>query len=249
MNTMDTRYWGGSGWQLFHLIAEGSPKPERFFTYMPRVLPCKFCRESTSKFVADHPLTKSTTPGRWLYEIHRMVNHKLKTQAETDPTVILPDPDPTYEDVHKKYADILKNPPSGVPGRDFLFSVAYNYPEKPEHDDMTLQQGFLKQLVRVYPFPALRKVAERYVQSHPIDVSSRTAYLHWMYGLLRRLAEKTKSPIRTFKGYASHVAYYKSGCTKPKYHGKTCRRLDGGGYTKTRDHRRTRRIAVGGLLA
>ena len=213
---------------------------------MHRVLPCKYCRESTTTFVTEHPLKGNA--GQWLYEIHRKVNHKLKTQAETDPKVILPDPDPTYEDVHEKYAQMLKKPPHGVPGRDFLFSIAYNFPEKPEAEDVNTQQTFLNELSRTYPFPKLRKVYVQYMESHPIDLQSRSAYLHWMYGLLRRLSVKTNSSIRSFKGYTHHVAYYKSGCSKTTYHGKTCRRVNGG-YTKQRDHKRTRRIVAGGLLS
>ena len=243
---MDVSYWGPSGWQLFHLIAEGSPTPGRTLAHMHRVLPCKYCRESTTTFVTEHPLKGNA--GQWLYEIHRKVNHKLKTQAETDPKVILPDPDPTYEDVHEKYAQMLKKPPHGVPGRDFLFSIAYNFPEKPEAEDVNTQQTFLNELSRTYPFPKLRKVYVQYMESHPIDLQSRSAYLHWMYGLLRRLSVKTNSSIRSFKGYTHHVAYYKSGCSKTTYHGKTCRRVNGG-YTKQRDHKRTRRIVAGGLLS
>ena len=245
---MDTRFWGPSAWQLFHLIAEGSSTPAPTLSLLGRILPCKFCRESTTNFVTDVPYTKNT-PGHWVYEIHRKVNHKLATQAKTDSAVILPDPDPTYEDVHKKYAELLRKKPPAVPGRDFLFSIAYNYTDNPEYDDVNIQQVFMRTLKKTYPFPELRKVYVAYFDSHPIVLDSRSGYMHWMYGLLRLLSAKTKSDIRTFKGYASHVAFYKSGCAKSTYHGKTCRRLDNGGFTKQRDHKRTRRIAVGGLLA
>jgi hypothetical protein len=214
-----------------------------------RVLPCKFCRESTANFVSDHPLTSHGDAGHWLYEIHRKVNHKLATQAKTDEKVILPDPDPTYDDVHAKYAEMLKKKPHAVPGRDFLFSIAYNYPDKPDYGQVVTQQNFMLGMKKTYPFPELRKAYVKYLETHPIALESRTLYMRWMYGLLRRLAAKTNSSIRTFKGYAHHVAYYKSGCTKSTYHGKTCRRLDNGSFTKQRDHKRTRRIATGGLLA
>lgn len=246
---MDTRFWGPSAWQLFHLIAEGSPTPSTALAVMSQVLPCKFCRESTSNFISDHPLSKSGDAGRWLYEIHRRVNNKLSTQAKTDPKVILPDPDPTYDDVKAKYADLLAAKPRAVPGRDFLFAIAYNYPDTPDYAQTNAQQNFLRSMRKTYPFPELRATYVKYMDSHPIVLGSRTGYLHWMYGLLRRLARKTNSSIRTFKGYTHHVAYYKSGCAKSTYHGKTCRRLDNGSFTKQRDHRRTRRIAVGGLLA
>jgi hypothetical protein len=246
---MDVTFWGPSAWQLFHLIAQGSPNPTAILSYMGRILPCKYCRESTTNFISDMPLTKGMNAARWLYEIHRMVNRKLTKQAETDPKVILPEPDPTFEDVHKKYAELLKNKPHAVPGRDFLFSIAYNYPDHPDYDQMSTQQMFMKLLAKTYPFAELRKVYAGYTEKHPLALESRTVYLRWMYGLLKALSVKTKSPIRTFRGYAHHVAYYKSGCSKPTYHGKTCRRLDNGGFTKQRDHRRTRRIASGGLLA
>jgi len=247
MNTMDTRFWGPSGWQLFHLIAEGSSRAKDTLKLLDRILPCKFCRESTRTFVTEQPITDD--PGRWLYEIHRKVNHKLTVQSKTDPTVILPDADPTYDDVHAKYSTLLKKKPRAVPGRDFLFSIAYNYPEEPTPQDLSIQDEFMKSLKRSYPFHELRKVLSTYMDSNPIMLTSRTVYLRWMYGLLQRLSVKTTSPIRTFKGYTHHVAYYKSGCSKLTYHGRTCRRLDNGSYTKQRDPKRTRRITSGGLLA
>jgi hypothetical protein len=246
---MDISYWGPSAWQLFHLIAQGSPNPTALLGLIGGILPCKYCRESTTNFISDMPLTKGMDAARWMYEIHRMVNRKLTKQAETDPKVILPDPDPTFEDVHKKYAELLKKKPHAVPGRDFLFSIAYNYPEHPDYDQINTQQIFLKLLTKTYPFVGLRKVYAAYMTKHPLALESRSLYLRWMYGLLKALSVKTKSPIRTFRGYAHHVAYYKSGCAKSTYHGKTCRRLDDGGFTKQRDYRRTRRIASGGLLA
>jgi hypothetical protein len=247
MNTMDTRFWGPSGWQLFHLIAEGSSRSRDTLILLDRILPCKFCRESTHTFMTEQPITSD--PARWLYELHRKVNHKLTTQAKTDPSVILPDADPTYDDVHAKYTELLNKKPHAVPGRDFLFSIAYNYPEEPSPEDLSVQQTFLKSLRRSYPFPELRKLLIQYMETHPLNLTSRTTYLRWMYGLLQRLSVKTKSPIRTFKGYTHHVAYYKSGCSKLTYHGRTCRRLDNGSYTKQRDPKRTRRITSGGLLA
>jgi hypothetical protein len=245
---MDTQFFGPSGWQLFHLIAEGSPSASLTLSQISRILPCKFCRESTANFMAEHPLTPKADAGHWLYEIHNKVNHKLTMQAKTDPAVILPESDPTYEEVHKKYADLLSKKPHAVPGRDFLFSIAYNYPEKPDYDQTNVQQLFLRSLRKTYPFPELRKVVVKYTESHPMALGSRSDYMHWMYGLLKRLAAKTHSHLRTYRGYAHHVAYYKSGCSKATYHGKTCRRVNGG-YTKQRDHKRTRRIVAGSLLS
>ena len=55
--------------------------------------------------------------------MHNKVNNKLRTQCADDPAVINPGPDPSFEEIKKRY-DEMK--PNNVPGRDFLFSVAVN---------------------------------------------------------------------------------------------------------------------------
>jgi hypothetical protein len=47
--------------------------------------------------VKDHP--PKAPYGKWLYEIHNMVNNKLRTQCADDPKVINPGPDPDFEEV------------------------------------------------------------------------------------------------------------------------------------------------------
>ena len=144
---MDTRYWGPSGWQLFHLIAFKSKNPEELLLTIKDVLPCKFCRESTAQYTKEIPLKGDA--GKWLYDLHNKVNNKLRTQSLEDPNVINPGPDPSFEDVKKKY-DSMK--PTNIPGRDFLFSIAINYPDEPTEDQMATQRHFLRVLSKVFPF-------------------------------------------------------------------------------------------------
>ena len=231
---IDTRYWGPSGWQLFHYIAFHADHPEPLLRIMKDVLPCKFCRESTTQFVREHPLKGD--PAKWLYEIHNMVNHKLRTQCKDDPTVIDPGPDPTFEEVSQTYRSMKL---SNVLGRDFLFSVAMNYPEDPTQDDIDTQTTFMEVLSNTYPLKGLFK--------HPV-LTSRTTYSKWMYEQLRTASKKVHAPIPTYKGYVQRLKYYESGCDKPTYRGKTCRRTKSGGRTKSRDHRRTYRVSHGNLL-
>ena len=240
---MDTRFFGPSGWELFHLIAFRSPHPDDVLNLMKDVLPCKYCRASTTDYVQKHPLRGN--PGRWLYEIHNMVNNKLRTQCADDPTVVNPGPDPAFEAVKAKY---MAMKPNKVPGRDFLMSVAYVYPNQPEQTDMALQRTFMHALANAYPFEELRTVFAEYIKSREPALESQRTYTKWMYGLLKALSSKTGSRIPTYRGYSHHVAYYKSGCSKKSYHGKTCRKMRGGGYTKQRDHRRTHRISHRELL-
>jgi len=242
---VDTRYFGPSGWQLFHLIAFFSPSPEKTLNLMADVLPCKFCRASTTKFVKDHPLRGN--PGKWMYEIHNMVNNKLRTQCRGDPAVIDPGNDPSFEDVKKRYEEMT---PTQVPGRDFLFSVASNYPEKPEPEDMCLQREFIKNLAETYPFEKLRTTFQKYMKkTEHVSLESRKRYMKWMYGLLYELSKTAGSDIPTYKGFVARTMYYTSGCSKKTYKGKTCRRTKIGIYTKDRDNRKTKKVAYSSLLS
>ena len=243
---MDTRFWGPSGWQLFHLVAFKSPPEEarEVLDDMKDVLPCKFCRASTTQFVKDHP--PKAPYGKWLYEIHNMVNNKLRTQCADDPKVINPGPDPEFEDIKSKYDRIKK--PDAVPGRDFLMAVSYNFPTSPEPKDMSTQREFLHHLAKAYPYSELRRVFQRYLKAHEPTLTSQRSYTHWMYGLMKELSETIKVPIRSYRGYMAHLAYYKSGCSGKSYKGKTCRRVVGGGRTKDRNAATTRRIVSKSLL-
>jgi hypothetical protein len=240
---MDTRYWGPSAWQLFHLVAFRSEHPDDVLNAMKDILPCKYCRESTTKFVHEHPLRGN--PGRWLYDIHNMVNAKLRSQAKMDPTVVDPGQDPEFDSIKARY---MAMKPNNVPGRDFLFVVSANYPETPEESDMATHRHFLHALAKAYPFQTLRKVFAEYVADNEPMLESRKAYMHWMYGLLSRLSKVVRKPMPSYSGYAHRVAYYRSGCSKKTYHGKTCRKLAGGGRTKDRDRRRTYRMSHANLL-
>lgn len=235
---MDTRFWGPSAWQLFHLVAFTSKHPDDVLNQMKDVLPCKFCRASTAEFVHKHPLRSN--PGKWLYDIHNMVNHKLRTQCKDDPAVIDPGPDPSFEEVKTHYMSLK---PTAVPGGDFLGSIAANYPDDPEPVQMSTQRTFLHALHHAYPFPELQEVYSEYITAHEPALTSRKAYMKWMHGLLTALSKKVGSPMPSFRGFAHHLAYFKSGCSKKTYHGKTCR-----GHTKDRDHRRTHRVVHRRLL-
>jgi hypothetical protein len=222
---IDTRYWGPSGWQLFHYIAEHASRPEPVLQQMHRVLPCKFCRDSTSKFVHDHPLKGD--PVQWVYEIHNMVNDKLRTQCKDDAAVVDPGPDPTLEDVRRKYQSMKL---TNVLGRDFLFAVAMNYPDAPTPEERATQEAFMRALSDAYPVKGLFKDPE---------LASRNTYSKWMYAQL-----KSKRSMPSYKGYVQRLRYYESGCEKKTYRGKTCRRTK-----RSRDHKRTHRIVQSILLA
>ena len=137
---------------------------------------------------------------------------------------------------------------TNVPGRDFLFSIAVNYPDDPQPEHMAVQRRFLQLLADVYPFQELRRVYDDYHKRHVPTLENRKAYMKWMYGLLASLSKKVGVRIPSYRGYVQHVMYYKSDCSKKTYRGKTCRKTTGGGLTKQRDNRITRKKAHSRLL-
>ena len=61
---MDTRFWGPPGWKLLHQIAyqyPENPTPEDklnygiFYSNLGNVLPCKYCRNSFTKYIKNLP--------------------------------------------------------------------------------------------------------------------------------------------------------------------------------------------------
>ena len=192
---IDTSYWGPSGWQLFHYIAFRSKNSQQFLLGIKDILPCKFCRESTAKFAAELPMTKDT--GRWVYELHKKVNHKLRTQCKDDANVNDPGTDPSFEDIKHKY-EIMKLK-DNILGRDFLFSVSANYPDVPEPEQMATQRTFLKQLAEVYPVNFTD-----YLEKHPPNLESKKKYMKWMYNLLAFISP---SKLPTYNGYVQRLMY------------------------------------------
>jgi len=129
---MDTRFWGPSGWKLLHLITASKvaypDKVFQWFTILPYVLPCKYCRTSLQEYYEQEPLSlaivKDTEAfGQWLYKIHNMVNAKLRSQG------ILKTSDPSWPSVRNEYTK-MSTCDFPMVGWDFLASIAYTTPTK-----------------------------------------------------------------------------------------------------------------------
>lgn len=249
---MDTRFWGPSGWQLLHLIAEQGGPPsetELFFNNIKDVLPCKFCRASTKEFMeTELPLhTHILDVAHWLYKLHNRVNQKLREQSKTDKTIHDPGPDPTFAEVTEKYTKFLGYKRSPViPGADFMFTLSYNYPEKPTSDQIESHHTFWNSLLTLMPYNHVREGYNSFVKSNPIypSLQSRSLYMHWVHKLLKRLC---KAKTRSYRGMCQHVGYFKSACNSPTYRGKTCRKSKDG-YHKVRDASRTFKLAHSRLI-
>jgi hypothetical protein len=228
---MDVSFWGPSGWQLLHLIAqEGGKDAREVLDIMPFILPCKYCRASAQEF------WKQSKPHgdlqKWLYDFHNKVNNKLIKQHKEDPKCNLPVPAPQFKQVQKRYQDILDTRPKEIPGRDFLYSIAYNF----DTEYLNAHHMFWQTLLKVFPFEEYRSKL-----TMP-DLDNNLTYLesvHYMFSKMRK--QKSLQSVR------QQLAYYKSGCTKNTNKGKTCKKV-GSRYTKNRDRKRTYRLTHSRLL-
>jgi hypothetical protein len=230
---MDVSFWGPSGWQLLHLIAEeGGLYAKGTLDIMPFILPCKYCRASAQEF-----WKKSKPRGdlqRWLYNFHNKVNAKLIKQHAEDPKCNLPVPAPPFEEIQKRYKAILDSSPKEIPGRDFLYSIAYNF--DPKEQNVKDHETFWVFLKGSFPFPEFRK------HIHIPNFHSKSDYLHSVHSMFSNM-----KPQKSIESIAQQLAYYKSGCTKKTYKGKTCKKI-GVRYTKNRDRKRTYRLTHSRLL-
>lgn len=112
-NGLMTRLWGPSGWLFLHCVSFGYPykidptNPEhlekqndyyRFFYYLGKVLPCKYCRVSYMEFFSKmspmNHLGSRKELTKWFYDVHEMVNNKLGVPACERPT---------FEEVEERY--------------------------------------------------------------------------------------------------------------------------------------------------
>lgn len=198
---------------------------------MKDILPCKFCRESTTVFLHEDPPKQPMT--KWVYDFHNRVNKKLRDQCRDDPRVICPPADPSFERVSAHYDGLLQKEPTAPPGMDFLFCIAYNY--TPEKEDM--YRHFFDLLANVYPYDNLRTI----MKSHTFSFTSKRAVMKSVYTLMKKLTAATHSEtmLPTFAGVYQRYGYYASSCNR----GKTCRN-----GKKKRDHRKTHRVTHARLL-
>jgi hypothetical protein len=181
---IDTRYWGPSGWDLFHRIAFHSKHPKNVLRNMAEVLPCKFCRNSTRQYVKELPYN-SKNPAKWLYDIHNKVNDKLRTQCAKDPKVVNPGEDPSFEEIEQRYKD--KNLDEKI-GNEFLQSIAVNYTPTPKRTE--IQKRFLKDLAEAYP------LFKTFYDEHPPDFSN---YPEWMHKFTNVSIEEVKKNVSKCK--------------------------------------------------
>ena len=260
---MDTKFWGPSGWKLLHLITFAKENPtqqevadlECFFSTLPYVLPCKFCRKSLSEYVVQLPLEDALKGGgpyaiaKWLWKIHNSVNSKLREQK------LLKESDPPFSSVKKLYiakfgAGCTR---TNFEGWEFLFSVVENHPfskqsiggipikDAPDHidpdDHLELNRWNklpkeIRQKYWVQFWACLPKVLPytewRQVWSaYEADWSSRNAAMKTLWGIRCAMESSLELLNRTdYYSLCKQLRQHRSGCAKSSK-ARTCRKKRG----------------------
>ena len=244
---MDTRFWGPSGWRLLHLITFSCQpeKTEEFFTMLPFVLPCKFCRASLSEYMEKDPINISSKRAlsQWLWRIHNKVNEKLRSQG------LLKYKNPSFHSVEEVYKDRIAAGciRTEFEGWEFLFSIAENHPfskmkslpmpgappqaETPElrnrwnlmkpDERMPYYERFWKSVEEALPFSEWREAWKK------CDLQMRLNKSEFIKNLWKvRCCLETKLELvnhEEFHSLCKRLADHKSGCSAKK-RAKTCRR-------------------------
>jgi Erv1 / Alr family len=147
---METIYWGPSGWRFLHLLTFLYPEtPDTgdkilmrdMMILLPDILPCKYCRASFTKYMANLDITPALETRdllvEWLYKMHNKVNKKLRSQG------FCHHDNPTLDHVSKLYTPkvakvhhLLESGNDGTlraqqwicnEGLEFLGSIIFNY--------------------------------------------------------------------------------------------------------------------------
>ena len=233
---MDTRFWGPSGWNLLHAIAQSYPEnPSKsdksdyqiFFSTLPFVLPCIYCRRSLTDYYKKLPIdgtnSKTGQPldnhgnfNHWLYQIHNLVNDKLRDQG------LIKTENPSFREVEGKYPE-----QKCQQGWDFLYAIVLNYPEIPNLISQPQYQNyylFLNYLPKVIPKGDLETKLIGFYSQYPIHyfIDNRNLLTKWLYSLERGCSNCHSC----FSKRCRQIERYRAGCRGNKTDKKpTCRRI------------------------
>jgi hypothetical protein len=231
---MDTRFWGPPGWKLLHQIAYQYPKEPTpqdkleygiFYSNLANVLPCKYCRNSYSKYIKNLPvdgfLDSRHKLTEWVYLIHNKVNGKLRHQGFLDT------PNPTFKEINDKYAG-CENIKCQLPGWDFIYSIVFNYSkENPAPVQAAGYLTFFTYLGKVIPCPEYRKYYNELFSKDPVEkhLITQESLLKWLYNINCQINSKLNEKNKSFGRLCSFYENFKAGSCKKKNHkGKTCHR-------------------------
>lgn len=236
---MDTRFWGPDGWKLLHSIAQKySDRPTEsqrktyslFFNCLKYVLPCIYCRNSFTEYTnilpVDEHLENREKLTKWMYDIHNMVNDKLRKQGLNN------NADPSYEEIYNRYniyVSLLNvSDCRNMPGWDFFYSIIFNFPDNKsdiEYVRLTNYIIFFNLLAEVLPFKNAKVIYRRYIKANKITIENiDVKYLkRWFYSFEKSMYYTIKCKCMSYRDRCDRTLKYKVACGSKKDKKPTCR--------------------------
>ena len=228
---------------------------KEFFELLPFVLPCKYCRsnlvEHYEKLPVSSALGSRAALTKWLYEIHNLVNAKLRSQE------MAVDPDPPFEAVQTHYKERLAYGCSKTffPGWEFLFSIVESHPLRkeeiphpfsgapsldtidssdkaallrwnylPRQTRYEMVSHFWKLLPLVLPFEEWKTLWKQ-TASSTFPKNKEVAFRS-LWKTRKEFEDELELLNKTtYHDLCKMIRYYKSGCASSRSTTKTCRRL------------------------
>lgn len=222
---MDTKFWGPDCWNLLHCITENYPenasyytknKYKAFFISLSKILPCKYCRNSTKKFISeidinDYLYSKKSLC-RWLFLLHNKVNDKLRRQGNDVKK------NPSFSVIKSRFEKKLKyynENPKNIPGLDFLYSVVFNYTFSVDHKDkICLKEyiNFFNIIKYVLPFKLFKKIYTEHLKKYPIDKNiCDSVFKLWIFTLDKSYKKNFKDKL-CYDGICKKYSKHKAIC-------------------------------------
>lgn len=241
---MDTRFWGPSAWVLLHTIAynyepsEINRKQYRlFFENLKNVLPCIYCRASYTEYFEKIPIDRyldnSKDLSYWMYQIHNLVNDKLRGQG------LISWRDPSFDEIYERYTamnyglDLCKARDQSIMAWKFLYCVAFVYAELGKDVAQTSHYNgyyvFFNILGDVLPKKGnYNTIYSNFLVANPVlpNLDSRERLKNWLYNLEKSMDNQQNIQCQSFNDIEKEIEMYRAGCggiqkdLKP-----TCRRL------------------------
>jgi hypothetical protein len=241
---MDTTFWGPPAWILLHTIAFNYVPSEinretyrLFFENLQNILPCIYCRASYIEYISKENITKYLNSSKdlslWLYNIHNLVNSKLRSQG------LITWQNPTFEDIYKRYSDSneaidrCQTRYQSIMGWNFLYCIAFIFPENGRIDSQTAHYNgyyiFFNKLADVLPEKGgYRTIYKTYLDNNPIleYLEEREKLKKWVYNLEITMNHSLTIKCDKFAKIEDEIEQYRAGCGGIKDDNKpTCRRI------------------------
>ena len=239
---MDTRFWGPPAWILLHTLAYNynpnlAEYYKLFFGNLKYVLPCIYCRASFTEYTEALPIDNSLDSReqffKWLYNIHNMVNDKLRGQG------LIKWKNPDLLSIEDKYKNIVqgisqcRTREQSIMGWNFLYCIAFVYPnEGAKTAQSSHYHGyitFFNLLAKILPEESgYRYYYSKYLMDNPIlkSLECRETLKVWVYRLEKFMDENLNHNCKSFNDIEELIESYRAGCGGIKKDEKpTCRRI------------------------